>query len=292
MPKQALKELFKKMNDYIKSAQLLVEALPYIKKFHNKTIVVKYGGNAMISDELETGIIEDITLLKFVGINPIVIHGGGPDINSALDIYNVKSEFVDGLRKTTPQAMSVIQQVLAGKLNKNIVSKLNKKGAKAIGLCGIDGNLINCKPLAEGLGCVGEVTSINTKLLNKLTDDEYIPVIAPIGTDEEGNVYNINADTAACEIAKSLGAHKLIFVTNVKGVLDDNENIIPEINETTIRGLINRGTLSGGMIPKVESSLNALKNGVKRVHIIDGHLLHCIILELFTDRGIGTMIKE
>ncbi|MDR0930607.1 MAG: acetylglutamate kinase [Clostridiales bacterium] len=280
------------MNDYIKSAQLLVEALPYIKKFHNKTIVIKYGGNAMINNELENAIIEDITLLKFVGINPIVIHGGGPDINSALDIYNIKSEFIDGLRKTTPQAMSIIQQVLAGKINKNIVGRLNQKGAKAIGLCGIDGNLITCRPLNEGLGCVGEVKGVNTKLLTKLTDDEYIPVIAPLGTDSEGNVYNINADTAACEIAKSLGAHKLMFVTNVKGVLDADENVIAEINEDRINDMIKNGSLSGGMIPKMESSLNAIKNGVKRVHIIDGHLLHCIILELFTDKGIGTMIKE
>ncbi len=287
------------MQELIKKAGILIEALPYIQKLHSKTVVIKYGGNAMINEDLKHSVMEDVTLLKYVGINPIVVHGGGPDISAALKTYNVESRFEHGLRVTDEQTMRVAQMVLVGKTNKEIVSHINEKGGKAIGLCGIDGKLIECEKLTEDeegnpidVGFVGKIKKINTKILNTIASDEYIPVIAPIGVDENGQSYNINADTVAGAVASALEAEKLIFLTDVEGVKDKEGNVIYEILDSDIHPLIEDGTISGGMIPKVLGCLDAIEQGVKRVHIIDGRILHSILLEIFTDTGIGTMFRK
>ncbi|MBQ4515741.1 MAG: acetylglutamate kinase [Clostridia bacterium] len=286
------------MNHLIERAGILIEALPYIQKLYNKTVVVKYGGNAMINEDLKNSVIEDVTLLKYVGMHPVIVHGGGPDITAALKTYNVESHFVNGLRVTDADTMRIAQMVLVGKTNKEIVSLVNKKGGKAIGLCGIDGGMIQCEPLredAEGnpidVGFVGKITGINTKMLKTLASDEYIPVIAPIGTDKDGQSYNINADTVASAVATAIQAEKLIYLTDVEGVKDNDGNIIYEITTDDTLKLIEDGTISGGMIPKVTACSDAVKKGVNRVHIIDGRILHSILLEIFTDTGIGTMFK-
>ena len=283
----------------IKKADILIEALPYIRKLYKKRIVIKYGGNAMINEELKKSVMDDITLLKYVGINPIVVHGGGPDITNALKIYNIESEFVNGLRVTDKDTVDIAQMVLVGKTNKDIVSKLNHAGGKAIGLCGLDGNLIKCKKHytevdgeKKDIGFVGDVISVNTKVIDLLTEDEYIPVIAPIGVDEEGNSYNINADTVASAVAEALNAEKLMYLTDVRGVLDTDENLIHRIYTDEVDTLIDNGTITGGMIPKVTGCKEAVHNGVERVHIIDGRVVHSILLEIFTDHGIGTMILD
>jgi len=282
------------INDLIKKANILVEALPYIQNFENRTFVIKYGGSAMINDELKNSVMDDVTLLKFIGIHPILVHGGGPDINRALDDLNIKSEFRHGLRVTDGATMDVAQMVLVGKTNKEIVSLLNRKGGRAIGICGIDGNLLMCKKkLADGedIGFVGDIVSVNTKILKHLSHDEYIPVIAPIGVDETGQSYNINADTVASAVACAIGAEKLIALTDVEGVLDSGGNIIYEILSRDIKAMIDNGVITGGMIPKILGSLEAIAGGVGSVHIIDGRISHCILLEIFTKTGIGTMIK-
>jgi acetylglutamate kinase len=287
------------METLIKKAGILIEALPYIQKLNGKTVVIKYGGNAMINDELKNSVMEDITLLKYVGVNPIVVHGGGPDITKALTQFEVKSEFVNGLRVTDAKTMEVAQMVLVGKTNKEIVSMLNCKGGKAIGLCGIDGNLIECKKhmtsvngIETDIGYVGQITNINNKLLEVISKDEYIPVIAPIGVGENGESYNINADTVAGAIASSLRAEKLILLTDVEGIknTEQGDEIIPAITKKEIYELIDKNIISGGMIPKVLGCIEALDAGVNRTHIIDGRISHCILLEIFTDRGIGSMI--
>lgn len=283
----------------IKKADILIEALPYIRKLNKKRIVIKYGGNAMINEDLKKSVMNDITLLKYVGINPIIVHGGGPDITRTLEVYNIESKFINGLRVTDKTTVEIAQMVLVGKTNKDIVSKLNHAGGKAIGLCGLDGSLIECKKCyteVEGkktdIGYVGEITGINTKMINLLTDDEYIPVIAPIGVDAEGNSYNINADSVASAVAEALNAEKLMYLTDVRGVLDENGNLIQRIYTDEVEELITSQTITGGMIPKVTGCKNAVDNGVERVHIIDGRILHSILLEIFTDHGIGTMILE
>lgn len=287
------------VNSLIKKANILIEALPYLQKFANKTFVIKYGGNAMINEDLKASVMEDITLLKFIGINPIVVHGGGPDINKALSDMNIESHFKNGLRVTDEATMRVVQMVLAGKTNKEIVSLVNCNGGKALGLCGIDGGLIHCKKLTpeidgkpEDIGYVGEITHINTHILEHLIQDEFIPVVAPIGMDEEGNSYNINADTVASAVACAIKAEKLITLTDVSGVKDGNDNIIYEIFQDEILKLIEDGIITGGMIPKILGCLEAIDAGVNSVHIIDGRLPHCILLEIFTHSGIGTMIKK
>ncbi|MBR5156243.1 MAG: acetylglutamate kinase [Clostridia bacterium] len=286
------------MQHSIERASILIEALPYIQKLYNKTVVVKYGGNAMINEDLKNSVIEDVTLLKYVGMHPVIVHGGGPDITAALKTYNVESHFVNGLRVTDADTMRIAQMVLVGKTNKEIVSLVNKKGGKAIGLCGIDGGMIQCEPLREDtegnpidVGFVGKITGINTKMLKTLASDEYIPVIAPIGTDKDGQSYNINADTVASAVATAIQAEKLIYLTDVEGVKDNDGNIIYEITTDDTLKLIEDGTISGGMIPKVTACSDAVKEGVNRVHIIDGRILHSILLEIFTDTGIGTMFK-
>ena len=285
---------------FINKANILIEALPYIQRLWGKTVVIKYGGNAMKSDDLTHKILEDVTLLKYVGINPILVHGGGPEINAMLKRVGVESSFHNGLRITDAATMEIVQMVLAGKLNKNIVSDIGRLGGKAIGLCGKDAGLITVKkkpPLSDGvdLGFVGDIVSINTKLLNSLCADEYIPVISSVGTDENGESYNINADTAAAAIAAALKAEKLIFLTDIDGVRADPEDpasLFPVLTVDQSKALIEDGTISGGMIPKVTACTDAIEKGVRRVHILNGTIPHPIILEIFTDRGIGTMFEQ
>ncbi|ABP67123.1 acetylglutamate kinase [Caldicellulosiruptor saccharolyticus DSM 8903] len=291
--------MYEEMDKLIEKASILIEALPYIQKLYGKTVVIKYGGNAMINDKLKNWVMEDITLLKYIGVNPIVVHGGGPEINSVLKKLNVESQFVNGLRVTDMQTMEVAQMVLVGKTNKELVSMLNQKGGKAIGICGIDGNLIQARKHYEivngekvDLGYVGEVVSINAKVLEMLAKDEYIPVVAPIGVGEDGTSYNINADTVAAEIAKAIKAEKLMFMTDVEGLKYDKNSseIISAISADEVLKMIDEGKIDGGMIPKVLGCIDALKHGVNRTHILDGRIPHCILLEIFTDKGIGTMI--
>ncbi|NMB97531.1 MAG: acetylglutamate kinase [Clostridiaceae bacterium] len=288
-------------SNIFKRAEILIEALPYIQKLYGKTIVIKYGGNAMINEELKNSVMQDIILLKYVGMNPVLVHGGGPDLTSALQKLNIKSEFINGLRVTSQSVIEVAQMVFIGKTNKEIVSLINSKGGKAIGLSGIDGNLIECKKLKmliEGketdLGFVGKITNINSKLIELLAVDEYIPVIAPIGIGTDGQRYNINADTVASEMAIALKAEKLILLTDVEGVktVGDKQEILPLLTIEQTRNLIDKKVISGGMIPKVLGCVDALERGVGRTHIIDGRVPHCILLEIFTDEGIGTMIVK
>ena len=285
---------------FINKANILIEALPYIQRLWGKTVVIKYGGNAMKNEELTQKILEDVTLLKYVGINPILVHGGGPEINAMLGRVGVQSTFHNGLRITDDATMEIVQMVLAGKLNKNIASQIGRLGGKAIGLCGKDAGLIMVKkkpPLADGvdLGHVGDIVSINTKLLEALCRDEYIPVISSVGTDENGESYNINADTAAAAVATALKAEKLIFLTDIDGVRSDPEDpasLFAVLSTEQAMNLIADGTISGGMIPKVTACVDAIEKGVKRVHIINGTIPHPIILEIFTDKGIGTMFEK
>jgi acetylglutamate kinase len=287
------------MDKFFEKANILIEALPYIRRLSGKTVVIKYGGAAMLSKELSEKIMEDITLLKYVGMNPIVVHGGGGDINKMLKLYDIEPEFHNGLRVTDTATMDIVQMVLMGKINKDIVSHLGIAGAKAIGLCGKDAGLIKAeKMLADDgydLGHVGKITEINTKLLNTLAMDEYIPVIAPIGVGENGESYNINADTVAGDIAAALSAEKLMFLTDIDGIRsepDDPSTLIYEISIDEIYKYINKGVISGGMLPKVEGCIKAIRNGVKRTHILNGTIPHPILLEIFTDTGIGTMVRE
>jgi acetylglutamate kinase len=282
----------------IEQANILVTALPYIQKLAGKTIVIKYGGNAMVSDALKQSLMEDVTLLKYIGANPIVVHGGGPDITSALKSFNIESNFINGLRVTDAETMRVAQMVLVGKTNKEIVSLINKKGGHAIGISGIDAGCIKCRKkttVVDGervdIGYVGEITDVDDRVLS-LISKEYIPVIAPVGTDDDGNSYNINADSVASAIAAAMGAEKLIFLTDIEGVKDKDGNVIYEMNKKKVKELIDSGVIAGGMIPKVTGCVDAIRAGVSRVHIIDGRVPHCILLEIFTDTGIGTMITN
>lgn len=285
------------MQKLIERANILAEALPYIHKLSGKTVVVKYGGNAMQSEEITKTILQDIALLKIVGVNPILVHGGGPDINVMLKTLDIPSKFHEGLRITDKQTMNVVQMVLCGKVNKDITSKLNCLGVKAVGLCGKDAELIKVrkKAAADGvdLGYVGEVTGINTRLLDMLTQDEYIPVIATVGVDENGEGYNINADTAAAEIAAALKAEKLIFLTDIDGIRKDEKDpstLIPVLSAAEINDMVKTGAISGGMLPKVAACIKSVNMGIKRTHIINGTIPHPVMLEIFTDTGIGTMI--
>jgi len=291
--------MLENVEELISKASILIEALPYIQKLYGKTVVIKYGGNAMINEQLKNWVMEDITLLKYIGVNPIVVHGGGPDITSFLKQLNIDSQFINGLRVTDEKTIEVAQMVLVGKTNKELVALLNQKGGKAIGICGIDGNLIFAKKHYEDvngekidIGQVGDVISINAKVLEMLAKDEFIPVVAPIGVGENGESYNINADTVAAEIAKAIKAEKLMFMTDVEGLkIDKNsEEIISAISANEVIGMIKSGQIDGGMIPKVLGCIDALESGVGRTHILDGRIPHCILLEIFTDKGIGTMI--
>ncbi|SHF83381.1 N-acetylglutamate kinase [Caldanaerobius fijiensis DSM 17918] len=279
----------------IEKANILVEALPYIKNFRGKTFVIKYGGNAMVNEKLKQMVMKDIVLLKLVGINPVVVHGGGPEINDMLKKLNKKPQFVNGLRVTDRETMEVVEMVLTGKVNKEIVSFINSYGGKAIGLSGKDGGLITAeKDLTNGdIGFVGYVKAVNTEIIDLLVKQGYIPVIAPVAIGEDGETYNINADTVAGEIAGSLGAEKLIMLTDVEGIYKnyaDKNSLISSLDIETALRYIDDRIIDGGMIPKVLCCINAIKKGVKTTHIIDGRMPHSILLEIFTDEGIGTMV--
>lgn len=287
------------MKELIKKADILIEALPYIKKLAGKTVVVKYGGNAMINDKLKDSVMEDLTLLKFIGINPVLVHGGGPDINENLKVFHIESKFEHGLRVTDEATMRVAQMTLVGKTNKEIVALLNSKGADAIGLCGIDCNLMECIKMTKDdngdpvdLGYVGKIINVKTDVINRLVKGGYIPVIAPIGGDKQGNSYNVNADTVATAIATALQAEKLIFLTDVEGVKNQDGNIMYSVGIDKAHEYIDAGIVTGGMVPKVMACVDAVLKGVNRVHIIDGRIPHSILLEIFTDTGIGTMFGE
>ena len=280
-------------------ASILVQSLPYIQQYNGKIIVVKYGGNAMINEELKNSVMADITLLKYIGLNPIVVHGGGPDISKALNEKGIESKFINGLRYTDEDTIGVAQQVLIGKTNKEIVALLNSKGGNAVGISGIDGSFIHCKKqttVVDGeevdLGFVGDIIDVNRHIIDLLAEDKYIPVIAPIGTDDEGNSYNINADTVASAVAAALNAEKLILLTDVEGIKDSEGNIVYEATCDEVHEMIDSGVISGGMIPKVLGCVDALDSGVAGVHIIDGRIPHCLLLEIFTKTGIGTLIKS
>jgi len=279
-------------------AGILIESLPYIKKHYGKTMVIKYGGKAMASEELKQSIATDIVLMKYVGINPIVVHGGGPDITAYMDKLEKKVEFVEGLRVTDKETMEIVKMVLVGKINKELVSLINKHGRLAVGISGEDGMLIMAKKHhikgEVDLGFVGEVEKINSKLIKDLTGENFIPVVASVGVDGEGNSYNINADDVAGELAAALKADKVIFLTDVVGIYKDKDKASTLISELTLaecEDMVAAKAISGGMIPKVKGCIKAVKGGVNRAHIIDGTVKHALLLEVFTDRGVGTMIR-
>ena len=284
-------------------AKVLIEALPYIRRFTNATMVVKYGGHAMVDENLKKDFALDIVLMKYVGLNPVVVHGGGPQIGSFLKKLSIQSEFVDGMRVTDKQTMDVVEMVLVGKVNKEIVTLINQNGGQSVGLSGKDGNLITARkmkyvrrkpddqaPEIIDIGMVGEVTGVNNDLLEHLIAGQFIPVIAPVGVGENGETYNINADHVAGRVAASLKARKLILLTDTQGVLDQKGNLISSIQGKDSQNLIDEGTVTGGMIPKINCCVEALKGGVKKAHIIDGRKEHAILLEIFTNEGIGTEV--
>ncbi len=285
------------MNTFITSldrASILAQALPYIKRFHGKTLVIKYGGNAMTDPALQAAFAQDVVLLKLVGMNPVVVHGGGPQIESALARLGKKGEFKGGMRVTDAETMEIVEWVLAGEVQQDIVGLINQAGGKAVGLTGRDGGLIRAKKLIskEGdLGFVGDIESIDASIVKALQDDAFIPVISPIGFGAENESYNINADVVAGEIAKALNAEKLLMLTNIAGVLDKAGKLLTELSPAQIDGLISDGTISGGMIPKIAGALDAAKSGVNAVHIIDGRVPHAMLLEILSDQAFGTMIR-
>jgi acetylglutamate kinase len=284
-------------------ADILIEALPYIRRFYGMTLVIKYGGHAMVDEQLKDDFARDITLMKFTGLNPVVVHGGGPQINSVLKRMGMDSRFVKGMRLTDEATMDVVEMVLGGKVNKGIVAQINQQGGKAVGLTGKDGGLIRARklhivhhedkdkpPEIIDPGLVGEVTHVNPGIINTLTQQDFIPIIAPVGAGESGETYNINADLVASSIAIALSAGRLILLTDVDGVLDASGSLISSISAENIKQMVGEKTISGGMIPKIECALEALKNGVGKVHIINGNKRHALLLELFTDKGIGTEV--
>lgn len=284
-------------------AEILLEALPYIRRFYNKTIVIKYGGHAMVDEELKDLFAKDVVMMKYIGIHPVVIHGGGPQIGSFLKKLGKDSRFVQGMRVTDEETMDIVEMVLVGKVNKEIVGLINRHGGKAVGLSGKDGNLIRAEKyfLSEekakdtpteiiDIGLVGKVTSINSGLIASIENEGFIPVIAPTGVGDNGETYNINADIVAGEVAAALKAEKLVLLTDVEGVLDDEGRLINTMNDRDVVNMIQSKTIKGGMFPKVKCCVKALKGGVNKAHIIDGRLKHAVLLEIFTDRGIGTEI--
>ena len=292
-------------DDAFNIAKVLSEALPYIQRFVGKTIVVKYGGNAMTEDVLKNSFARDMVMLKLIGINPIVVHGGGPQIGDLLDKLKIESHFVNGMRVTTSQAMDVVEMVLGGLVNKDIVNLINQNGGQAIGLNGKDGQLIKAKKLKVthktpemqtpeiiDIGHVGEVAKINTKVLEMLASSDIIPVIAPIGVGENGESYNINADLVAGKVAEAVKAEKLLLLTNIAGLMDKDGQILTGLTTEQVDGLIEDGTIYGGMLPKIQCALDAVKGGVTSAHIIDGRVSHSTMLEIFTDEGVGTLITN
>jgi acetylglutamate kinase len=284
-------------------ADILLEALPYIKRFYNKTIVIKYGGHAMVDDELKDKFAQDVVMMKYIGINPVIVHGGGPQIGTLLKKFGKESKFIQGMRVTDEETMNIVEMVLVGMVNKEIVGLINRHGGNAVGLSGKDGNLINAEkyylneekakhtpPEIIDIGLVGKVKNVNSQLIVSLAQNSFIPVIAPTGIGDAGETYNINADVVAGEIASALKAEKLLLLTDVEGVLDKDKKLINAMSDKEAMKLIDDGIVEGGMFPKVKCCLKALKNGVKKAHIIDGRLKHAILLEIFTDKGIGTEI--
>ena len=285
----------KEIQSVVDKASVLIEALPYIQRFNRKIIVVKYGGSAMVDEELKKQVIQDVTLLKLVGFKPIIVHGGGKEISKWVDKVGMVPEFINGLRKTDEATMEIAEMVL-NKVNKSLVQNVQSLGVNAIGISGKDGNLLTVeKKLSNGqdIGYVGEVTKVNETILLDLLEKDFLPIVAPIGMDEDFVTYNINADDAACAIAKAVNAEKLAFLTDIEGVYkdkDDPSTLISELTVTEARELITDGFIGGGMLPKLGNCIDAIENGVSRVHIIDGRLAHCLLLEIFTNKGIGTAI--
>lgn len=278
----------------LQRAEIITQALPYIQKYHNKIIVVKYGGNAMISEELKLQVMEDLVLLWLIGVKPVLVHGGGPEISDMLKKVGKQSEFVDGLRVTDKETAEIVQMVLAGKINKQLVNLLGEFGGNAVGISGIDGHLIEARVKDERLGFVGEITNVNVQPILDLIEKEYIPVVSTVGCDKEGNVYNINADTAASYIAGAMKAERLITMTDIPGILrdvNDPDSIIKRVTTEEAHQLFRDGIISGGMIPKVECCIEAIERGVRRVTILDGRVPHALLLELLTDEGAGTLVK-
>ena len=293
------------MKKFIHKAETLLEALPFIKNFHGKTVVIKYGGSAMVSEKLKDGFAQDIIMMKYTGINPVIVHGGGPQIGKTLDALGIQSEFVDGQRVTNKDMIDVVEMVLGGKVNKEIVSLISRHGGNAVGITGKDGDLIQAKkhkrvkhspetnrPEIIDMGLVGEITKVNPKILEVLHQNEFIPVIAPTGKGIEGETLNINADFVAAAVASALKAEKLVLMTDTAGVQRENGNLITELTRKEANKLIKSGVIHDGMLPKVTCCLDSLKSGVPKTHIIDGRVEHSLLLELFTDEGIGTQIIE
>jgi len=293
------------MQELINKANVLVEALPWIRQFYGKVIVIKYGGNAMVEDHLKEGFARDIILMKYIGLNPVVVHGGGPQIGKVLEAMGIETHFEQGMRVTDAKTMDVVEMVLGGKVNKEIVANINKHGGRAVGLTGKDGNLITARKLEMkavnpdtltpeiiDIGMVGEVAGINPAIIISLEKANFIPVIAPIGVDESGRTYNINADLVAGKVAGALQAEKLILLTDVEGVKDKTGKLMNTIDIADVQSLIDDGTIAGGMIPKVTCCLDAIAAGVKKTHIVDGRMEHACLLEIFTDQGVGTAVAK
>ncbi|MCH5296102.1 MAG: acetylglutamate kinase [Ruminococcus sp.] len=280
--------------DISQRAKVLIQAMPYIKKYAGETIVVKYGGNAMINEELKSAVMSDLVLMQLVGINIVLVHGGGPEINATLKAVGKESRFENGMRVTDKETIDIVQMVLAGKVNKSLVQLLESRGGKALGLCGLDGKMLMAEKLATSvdLGFVGEIKEVNAEPINNALNTGYIPIVATVAGGYDGNVYNINADLAAAQIASKLGARKLILMTDIRGLLrdvSDENSLISVVNVSEVPMLKREGIISGGMIPKIDCCVEAVRSGVKRAHIIDGRIEHSILLELFSDEGIGTM---
>ena len=279
----------------VERAEVLTAALPYIKKYSGKIVVIKYGGNAMINEQLKQQVMEDITLLWLIGVRVVLVHGGGPEISETMAKLGKKAQFVDGLRVTDKETVDIVQMVLAGKVNKTLVNLIQMKGGHAVGLSGIDGGIIEAKMKNEALGYVGQVTKIRTQPITDLLEKNYIPVISTVASDRQGNTYNINGDTAAAYLAGALGAERLIMMTDIAGILqdkDDPSTLIPNLTVTEAKGLYDSGVISGGMIPKVDCCIEALDRGVNNVVIMDGRIPHSILMELLTDEGAGTMVMK
>jgi acetylglutamate kinase len=293
------------MEELIQKAHVLVEALPWIRKFYGKVIVIKYGGNAMVDEVLKESFARDVILMKYIGLNPVVVHGGGPQIGKVLEAMSIETRFVQGMRVTDARTMDVVEMVLGGKVNKEIVANINKHGGRAVGLTGKDGHLITARKLEMktvnpdtltpeiiDIGMVGEVAGVNPSIITSLEESNFIPVIAPVGVDSESRTYNINADLVAGKIAGALQAEKLILLTDIEGVKNKSGQLMNTIDIADVQELIDDGTIAGGMIPKVTCCLDAIAEGVKKTHIIDGRMEHACLLEIFTDQGIGTAVAK
>lgn len=283
------------MTEIDKKAEFLIEAMPYIEKYRNKILVIKYGGNAMLSDEAKIEVMRDLTLLRCVGVKVVLVHGGGPEISETLTRMGIQSKFVNGLRYTDEETAEVVRMVLCGKVNKSLVHILQSLGAKAVGLSGMDGGMLLCEKMDEQLGFVGKITKINTELILDCLEKDYMPVISSVGYDDEGNIYNVNADSAASSIAGALQAESLILMTDVKGLLrnkEDEGSLIKKVYVSDIESLVREGIISGGMIPKINCCKEAIRRGVNRVFITDGRVKHSLLLELLSDEGMGTMFVK